>query len=211
MSAILLRCILTLAGDDESQSQTSYPSLSPATQLTLKSTLLESVSRESSKSISKKLCDTVSELVSLVLPENVWPEFMFQCVTSGNPRNRERVLIENPVRRLGLAGTAEFILVKLAEVPKEVDIVAYQLSVLKDLYPEGNLIHISDVQDVTFGKLEEWIRSFGGFDLMIGRSPCNNLAGCNRRTRDGLEGEHSSLFFDYVRVLDAVKSIMGRN
>ncbi|KAI3798367.1 hypothetical protein L1987_33641 [Smallanthus sonchifolius] len=96
MSAVLLRRILTLAGDDESQSETLYPSLSPATQLTLKSTLLESVSRESSKSISKKLCDTVSELASLVLPENGWPEllpFMFQCVTSGNPRHRESALL----------------------------------------------------------------------------------------------------------------------
>ncbi|KAI3803550.1 hypothetical protein L1987_31706 [Smallanthus sonchifolius] len=62
ISAVILRRILTLAGEDESQSQTLYPSLSSATQLTLKSTLLESVSRESSKSISKKLCDTVSEL-----------------------------------------------------------------------------------------------------------------------------------------------------
>ncbi|XP_024975878.1 importin-5-like [Cynara cardunculus var. scolymus] len=96
MSAVLLRRILTISSDDESQSQTLYPSLSPATQLTLKSTLLESVSRESSKSISKKLCDTVSELASLVLPENGWPEllpFMFQCVTSGNPRHRESALL----------------------------------------------------------------------------------------------------------------------
>ncbi|KAM0014788.1 putative DNA (cytosine-5-)-methyltransferase [Helianthus debilis subsp. tardiflorus] len=142
----------------------------------------------------------------------------------------------------------------------QVDTVAYQLSVLKSLYPEGmnvlslfsgiggaevalhklgipmknvvsveksnvcrriiqgwweqtnqegNLIHVSDVQEVTNGKLEGWIRSFGGFDLVIGGSPCNNLAGGNRRTRDGLEGEHSSLFFDYVRILDTVKTIMG--
>ncbi|KAK9063452.1 hypothetical protein SSX86_017322 [Deinandra increscens subsp. villosa] len=144
----------------------------------------------------------------------------------------------------------------------QVDTVAYQLSVLKDLYPEGinvlslfsgiggaevalhrlgipmknvisveksevcrgiiqgwweqtnqkgNLIHISDVQEVTDRKLEGWIRSFGGFDLVIGGSPCNNLAGGNRRTRDGLEGEHSSLFYDYVRILNTVKCIMGSN
>lgn len=95
MSAVLLRRILTIASD-ESQSQTLYPSLSPTTQLTLKSTLLESVTRESSKSISKKLCDTVSELASLVLPENGWSEllpFMFQCVTSGNLRHRESALL----------------------------------------------------------------------------------------------------------------------
>ncbi|KAI3779395.1 hypothetical protein L2E82_09112 [Cichorium intybus] len=76
---------------------------------------------------------------------------------------------------------------------------------------KGNLIHLSEVQEVTVDKLQEWIGCFGGFDLVIGGSPCNNLAGGNRRTRDGLEGEHSSLFYDYFRILDGVKSIMGRN
>ncbi|KAI3733498.1 hypothetical protein L6452_12941 [Arctium lappa] len=141
----------------------------------------------------------------------------------------------------------------------QVDTVAYHLSVLKNLYPDGinvlslfsgiggaevalhklgiplnnvvsveksmvcrnilqgwweqtnqkgNLVHVSDVQEVTLNKLNQWISSFGGFDLVIGGSPCNNLAGGNRRTRDGLEGEHSSLFFDYFRILDGVKNIM---
>nr|KAJ0193034.1 hypothetical protein LSAT_V11C800450800 [Lactuca sativa] len=76
---------------------------------------------------------------------------------------------------------------------------------------KGNLIHVSDVEDVTVEKLEEWIGCFGGFDLVIGGSPCNNLAGGNRKTRDGLEGEHSWLFYDYFRILDGVKSIMGTN
>ncbi|XP_071735518.1 uncharacterized protein [Rutidosis leptorrhynchoides] len=98
MSAVLLRRVLTGSSDnDESESQL-YPSLSSTTQLTLKSSLLESVTRESSKSISisKKLCDTVSELAATVLPENGWPEllpFMFQCVTSGNNRHRESALL----------------------------------------------------------------------------------------------------------------------
>lgn len=65
------------------------------------------------------------------------------------------------------------------------------------------------VQQVTGDRLEQWISSFGGFDLVIGGSPCNNLTGSNRWSRDGLEGEHSSLFFDYFRILDLVKSIMG--
>ncbi|KAL4560404.1 hypothetical protein LXL04_032555 [Taraxacum kok-saghyz] len=45
MSAVLLRRILTIASDDESQSQTLYPSLSPNTQSTLKSTLLDSLAQ----------------------------------------------------------------------------------------------------------------------------------------------------------------------
>jgi len=74
----------------------------------------------------------------------------------------------------------------------------------------GTLIEISDVQTLTSEKLEAFIRRIGGFDLVIGGSPCNNLAGSNRHHRDGLEGEHSSLFFHYFRILDSVKAIMAQ-
>ncbi|CAD6238986.1 unnamed protein product [Miscanthus lutarioriparius] len=142
----------------------------------------------------------------------------------------------------------------------QVDTVAYHLSVLKDMYPQGMnvlslfsgiggaevalhrlgirmktvisveksevnrtilkswwdqtqaglLIEISDVQTLTSERIEAYVRRIGGFDLVIGGSPCNNLAGSNRHHRDGLEGEHSSLFYHYVRILDSVKSIMER-
>ncbi|XP_065880996.1 DNA (cytosine-5)-methyltransferase DRM2-like isoform X2 [Euphorbia lathyris] len=75
----------------------------------------------------------------------------------------------------------------------------------------GNLIDLEDVQDLKEDKLEQLIQSFGGFDLIVGGSPCNNLAGSNRLHRDGLEGKESSLFFDYWRILDSVKRIMNRN
>ena len=70
---------------------------------------------------------------------------------------------------------------------------------------KGRLIHVEDVRQVENQMIDKWINDFGGFDLVIGGSPCNNLAGGNRRTRDGLEGEHSSLFFEYYRILDYVK------
>ncbi|KAK1355315.1 hypothetical protein POM88_048571 [Heracleum sosnowskyi] len=54
----------------------------------------------------------------------------------------------------------------------------------------------------------QWLSSFGGFDLVIGSSPCNTLTGGNRWHRYGLEGEHSSLFYEYARLLDNVKSIL---
>ncbi|XP_044492706.1 DNA (cytosine-5)-methyltransferase DRM2-like [Mangifera indica] len=73
----------------------------------------------------------------------------------------------------------------------------------------GSLIELVDVQEVTGNKLEQYIRSLGGFDLVIGGSPCNNLSGCNRVSRVGLEGEHSSLFYEYFRILDLVKCLMG--
>ncbi|KAG0465636.1 hypothetical protein HPP92_019800 [Vanilla planifolia] len=76
---------------------------------------------------------------------------------------------------------------------------------------KGNLIDLDDVQQLSGDKLEKLMKLYGGFDLVVGGSPCNNLTGSNRYTRDGLEGQHSSLFYDYFRILDLVKSIMARN
>jgi site-specific DNA-cytosine methylase len=72
----------------------------------------------------------------------------------------------------------------------------------------GKLIEIADVRTLTNDKIATYVDRFGGFDLVIGGSPCNNLAGRNRHNRDGLEGKKSVLFFDYVRILNAVKSAM---
>jgi hypothetical protein len=90
MSAILLRKQLTR---DESY---LWPRLSAPTQSSIKSILLSSIQREESKSISKKLCDTVSELASGILPDNGWPEllpFMFQCVSSDSPKMQESAFL----------------------------------------------------------------------------------------------------------------------
>ncbi|KAK7273532.1 hypothetical protein RIF29_14587 [Crotalaria pallida] len=144
----------------------------------------------------------------------------------------------------------------------QIDTVAYHLSVLKDLYPnginvlslfsgiggaevalhrlliplknvvsveksevnrnivrswweqtnqKGNLIDFEDVQQLDGDRLEQLMNSIGGFDLIVGGSPCNNLAGSNRCSRNGLEGTESSLFYDYVRILDLVKCIMAKH
>ncbi|KAJ8442691.1 hypothetical protein Cgig2_001784 [Carnegiea gigantea] len=45
---------------------------------------------------------------------------------------------------------------------------------------KGTLIDIADIQQLTGDRLEHLIGTFGGFDLVIGGSPCNNLAGSNR-------------------------------
>lgn len=74
----------------------------------------------------------------------------------------------------------------------------------------GNLVDIADVQELDANRLEQFMSSFGGFDLVIGGSPCNNLAGSNRHHRDGLEGKESSLFFEYTRILDQVRCMMSR-
>lgn len=76
---------------------------------------------------------------------------------------------------------------------------------------KGDLIDLDDVQQLNGDRLESLIKRYGGFDLVIGGSPCNNLTGSNRHTRDGLEGQHSSLFYDYFRILDLVKCIMSQS
>ncbi|PWZ34172.1 DNA (cytosine-5)-methyltransferase DRM2 [Zea mays] len=70
------------------------------------------------------------------------------------------------------------------------------------------------VESITSDWLESTIKEIGGLDLVIGGSPCNNFTGSNRYHRGGLEGEHSSLFYHYSRILDCVKyssqSVMQR-
>lgn len=75
---------------------------------------------------------------------------------------------------------------------------------------KGTLIDFDDVTRVDGDQLEQLISNIGGFDFVIGGSPCNNLAGSNRHHRDGLEGKESSLFYDYFRILDLVKCIMAK-
>lgn len=111
---------------------------------------------------------------------------------------------EVALHRLGIP--LKFVVsVELAEVNRNI-----QRSWWEQTNQKGILIDIVDVQQLTSDRLEQLINKFGGFDLVIGGSPCNNLAGSNRVSRDGLEGKESSLFFEYIRILDSVKGIMGK-
>ncbi|XP_057833016.2 DNA (cytosine-5)-methyltransferase DRM2 isoform X2 [Cryptomeria japonica] len=72
----------------------------------------------------------------------------------------------------------------------------------------GTLIEKEDVQDLTREVLEEVIDRVGGFDLIVGGSPCNNLSGNNRVSRNGLEGKQSSIFYEFPRILNEIRQIM---
>jgi site-specific DNA-cytosine methylase len=74
---------------------------------------------------------------------------------------------------------------------------------------QGTLIEYDDVQSLSNDLIECHTRRLGGFDLVIGGSPCNNLAGSNRHHRNGLQGKESCLFFQYRRILRVVKSVMA--
>ncbi|KAL3850383.1 hypothetical protein ACJIZ3_012265 [Penstemon smallii] len=90
MAAILLRKQLT------SGEAFIWPQLTESTRSAVKNILLSAIQGEESKSIIKKLCDTISELASSLLPENQWPEilpFMFQCVTSTSPKLQESAFL----------------------------------------------------------------------------------------------------------------------
>ena len=58
----------------------------------------------------------------------------------------------------------------------------------------SNIIHVGDVRDVV------GIPPPDGYDLLIGGSPCQDLS-IAKHNRKGLQGEKSSLFWEYVRIL----------
>ncbi|CAL0323404.1 unnamed protein product [Lupinus luteus] len=96
ISAILLRRHLTRHHDDSTSSSFIYPHLSLSTRASIKSLLLSSLHSEPIKSITKKLCDTVSELAASILADNDWPELLpllFQYVTSDDNRLQESSLL----------------------------------------------------------------------------------------------------------------------
>ncbi|KAJ0982706.1 hypothetical protein J5N97_010961 [Dioscorea zingiberensis] len=96
MATILLRKLLTRGPDPTSETYL-WPRLSASSQSSLKSALLSAIQRDDPKSISKKLCDTISELASALLDDDAWPEllpFMFSAVTSpDSPRLAESSLM----------------------------------------------------------------------------------------------------------------------
>jgi len=81
------------------------------------------------------------------------------------------------------------------------EINQYSIKVTQKNYP--NTKQIGDIRDIT----ESDIKNMGDINLLMGGSPCQNLspAVINREHyNQGLEGEKSSLFYEYVRVLDLV-------
>ena len=78
--------------------------------------------------------------------------------------------------------------------------VAYEIDenaikVSKQNYP--HIEHCGDVTKADFTK-------YKGFDLLIGGSPCQDFSTLNR-TRDGLDGQKSHLFWEFVRALNEAK------
>jgi len=77
------------------------------------------------------------------------------------------------------------------------EIKPHAIQVTKDNYP--NTVHLGDVRGIKVSALKP-------IDLVIGGSPCQDFSRGNA-VRDGLEGEKSSLFFEYVRILNEAKEL----
>ena len=70
------------------------------------------------------------------------------------------------------------------------EIDKYAIQITKDNYP--NTIHLGDVTQVNGKDLPK-------IDLLIGGSPCQDLSAA-MKNRQGLEGQKSKLFFEFIRV-----------
>lgn len=80
------------------------------------------------------------------------------------------------------------------------EIDKYAIQIAKANHPD--IVHIGDVKDL---KLKPPIFNIDyEIDLLIGGSPCQDLS-IAKKDRKGLEGNRSSLFYEYLRILNEVK------
>lgn len=76
------------------------------------------------------------------------------------------------------------------------EIDKYAIKVTQNNYPDT--IQLGDVKNV-------WARNLPKIDLLIGGSPCQDLSITRSKTREGLKGKRSGLFWHYVRLLRTCK------
>ncbi|KAI5349135.1 hypothetical protein L3X38_002022 [Prunus dulcis] len=74
----------------------------------------------------------------------------------------------------------------------------------------GQLEQIEDVHKLTSTKLESLMKKFGGFDLIICQHPCSDSISKISPQSDSLPGFDFSLFYEFVRVLQRVRTMSER-
>lgn len=78
----------------------------------------------------------------------------------------------------------------------------------------GELEQIEDIQKLTSNKINNLIKKYGGFDLVVCQNPCSRSLASSKLIGDTEEGIASfdfSIFYEFVRVLQAVRNTMERN
>lgn len=78
--------------------------------------------------------------------------------------------------------------------------VAYEIDEKAIQISKNNWSDIKHKGDVTVADFTQ----YGGFDLLIGGSPCQSLSITQSKTRQNLDGK-SKLFFEFVRAMEEVK------
>jgi DNA (cytosine-5)-methyltransferase 3A len=77
------------------------------------------------------------------------------------------------------------------------EIKPHAIEVTKHNYPDTK--HLGDVRTVL-----DKIPDLSKIDLVIGGSPCQDFSQANR-VRDGLQGEKSGLFYEFLKIVNAVR------
>jgi DNA-cytosine methyltransferase len=87
------------------------------------------------------------------------------------------------------------------------EIDKYASLISKKNYPM--IRHVGDVRNLKLWDNNPTAVDFyyqeGDVDLLIGGSPCQDLSISKSKTRKGLDGVRSALFYEYVRILNEVK------
>lgn len=76
---------------------------------------------------------------------------------------------------------------------------------------KGELRQLGEISKLTIQELEDLVNEFGGFDLVIGAPDATAGGGRGSSALNGLVGIDSNLFFEFVRVVQRVRSIMSKN
>ena len=71
------------------------------------------------------------------------------------------------------------------------EIDKHAMEVTQENYPYT--VQLGDIEDINFN-------DYGGIDILLGGSPCQDLSRCNSENR-GLDGDKSKLFFKYIEAL----------
>lgn len=98
----------------------------------------------------------------------------------------------------GMAG-ARFALDRLGITPSAYfasEIEAWPMKIAKHNFPD--IQHIGDVCNIK-------AKDYPDIDLLIGGSPCTSLSSAKGQKESGLEKGESTLFWEYLRILDEVK------
>jgi len=76
----------------------------------------------------------------------------------------------------------------------------------------GELVQIDDIQKLTSNKLEYLMKKLGGFDLVICQNPCTYSPKNAKSLPEGSDvgGLDFTLYYEFVRVLQRVRTLAGR-